>query len=108
MDRSKCFEKYGNEWSQGLTNLTRQHMDGIGTGFVKHITGKWGRIAFTRKAFESDFEKFSKIIPSAELSKEVFVVALPDSRPLFAAAGPEFECAYGCVQDMIDDGWAVD
>ena len=104
----KCFQKYGNEWSQGLTETTRQHMENIGAGYVKHITGKWGRIAFTKSAPRFDFRKYSEMIPPEELSKEVFIVVLPDSRPLFAAAGPEFECTYDSIQDMIDDGWAVD
>ena len=108
MSDSKCFQKYGNEWSRSLTEMTKEHMKGIGTGYVKHITGIWGRIAFTRSAFGSDFGKQTKLIPESELSNEVFIVALPDSRPLYKATGPVFDCAYPSVQDMIDDGWALD
>ena len=108
MNRSNCFQKYGNEWSQSLTEMTKEYMKGIGTGFVKHITGICGRIAFTRSAFGPGFEKQTKLIPETELSNEVFIVALPDSNPLYKAAGPTFDCAYPSVQDMIDDGWVLD
>lgn len=108
MRKSKCFQKYGAEWSKSLTEMTKEYMEGLGTGFVKHINGRCGRIAFTRNAFDFDFEKYSKLIPASELSKEVFIVALQEGFPLDVSVATAFDCAYESVQDMIDDGWALD
>ena len=108
MLKSKCYQKYGEEWSKGLTETTRKHMEGIGTGFVKHIEGRCGRIAFTNKAFDFDFEKYMKLIPESELSRKVFIVALQENCLLDTAPGSAFDCAYDSVQDMIDDGWVLD
>ena len=106
MEKSKCFQKYGSEWSKELTETTKNHMATVGAAFVKHITGKSGRIAFTRAS--GGFERYAKMIPESELSKEVLLLALRDSFPAGMTIRTVFECTYDSIQDMIDDGWAVD
>ena len=106
MKKSKCFQTYGREWSNELTETTKKHMESVGAGFVKHITGKTGRIAFTQAS--GGFERYAKLIPESELSKEVLLLALKDSYPAGRTIRTVFECTYDSIQDMIDDGWAVD
>ena len=106
MEKSKCFQKYGNEWSKGLTETTREYFSSMFMGPVKHIAGKGERYAVERTFIA--LKAFASLIPEEVKDKAVFLFTFKDFNPIKGATGLAFDVAYDSVDDMIDDGWAVD
>lgn len=76
---SRCKEKYGQEWSEGLTQTTLKYFDSCPSGFVKRINREHG---------------IARVV-GAQIQ-----VANPDSGKIIGT--------YVSAQDLVDDGWAVD
>lgn len=76
---SKCKEKYGQEWSEELTQTTLEYFDSCPIGFVKRINRGYG---------------------IAQVVGGQIEVSDPDSGKIIGA--------YKSAQDLVDDGWAVD
>lgn len=105
MKKSKCFQKYGKEWSQELTRTTRNYLESMFAGYVKHIGGKGFRYAIDRTLLKMD--EYTALIPENEMNKKIFLFTLAESDTL-GHQDMTFDMAYDSVDDMIDDGWAVD
>ena len=107
MKKSKCFQKYGREWSKNLTETTREFFSSMFMGPVKHIAGKGERYAVERTILA--MKAYSSLVPEEEKGKEVFLFTFTEYNPFKGGAkGLAFDIAYDSVEDMIDDGWAVD
>lgn len=105
--KSECMKRYGREWSKELTNTTREFFSEMFMGPVKHIAGKGSRYAIERSFLS--MKKYAELIPEAEMSKSVFLFNFKDYNPFSGGVtGLAFDTAYESVDDMIDDGWAVD
>lgn len=105
--KSECMKRYGREWSKELTETTREYFSEMFMGPVKHIAGKGSRYAVDRTFLI--MKRYAELIPEAEKDKRVFLFAFKDFNPLTGGVtGLAFDTAYESVDDMIDDGWAVD
>ncbi len=93
---SKCLDRYGREWSKDLQDTTRTYFRDIRKGFVKHISGTDSRYAIASDSVQHE------PIPVSEAGKGIFLFSLKES------SGLVFDVAYDSVDEMIDDGWAVD
>lgn len=105
MRKSKCFQKYGKEWSKELTESTRNYLESMCAGYVKHIGGKGFRYAMDRVLLKMD--ECTALIPEDEMNKRIFLFTLAESNTL-GHQDMAFDVAYDSVDDMIDDGWAID
>ena len=107
MKKSRCYQKYGREWSKELTNSTREYFSSMFMGPVKHIAGKGERYAVERTFLS--MKVYASLVPEEEKEKEVFLFTFTEYNPFKGGAkGLAFDIAYDSVDDMIDDGWAVD
>ena len=105
--KSECMKRYGREWSKNLTETTREYFSSMFMGPVKHIAGKGERYAVER-IFLS-MKAYAALVPEEEKGKEVFLFTFTEYNPFKGGAkGLAFDVAYDSVDDMIDDGWAVD
>ena len=105
--KSECMKRYGREWSKELTETTREYFSEMFMGPVKHIAGKGSRYAVDRTFLV--MKRYAELIPEAEKDRRVFLFTFKDFNPLTGGVtGLAFDTAYESVDDMIDDGWAVD
>ena len=104
--KSNCYRKYGKEWSPTLVQATRNYFESMFAGYVKHIGDKDGRYAVDT-TFMS-LKKYAELIPSDEKDKRVFLFSFTAFNILGDPSGMTFDVAYDSVDEMIDDGWAVD
>ncbi len=94
------------KWSEGLIKATKEHFYRMGFGLVKHIDGKDSLYALDTDMF--GLGKLKEITPEAEQDKQVFLYSFKDYNMFKGPTEPKFEKAYESIDDMIDDGWAVD
>ena len=107
MRKSKCYLNYGKEWSKELTERTREYFSSMFIGPVKHIAGKGERYAVERSFLA--MKDYAALIPEGEKGKSIFLFTFKDYNPLLGGVtGLAFDVAFESVDDMIDDGWAVD
>ena len=106
MKNSKCFQKYGKEWSKELTRNTRNYLESMFAGYVKHIGGKGFRYAIDRTFLS--MRHYAAMIPDSEKEKRIFLFSFTEFNKLGDPKDMAFDVAYNSVNDMIDDGWAVD
>ena len=104
--KSNCFKKYGKEWSAELTQATRDHFETTFSGYLKHIAGKGSRYAVDCTFFSK--MKYAGLIPEEEMDKHIFLFTFTKFEILKDPEGLAFDVAYDSVDEMIDDGWAVD
>ena len=104
--KSNCYRKYGKEWSAMLVQATREHFENIFSGYLKHIAGKGARFAIDMSFFS--MKKYAAMIPDAEKDKRLFLFTFTKFEILNDPEGMAFDVAYDSVDEMIDDGWAVD
>lgn len=105
--KSECMKRYGREWSKELTETTREYFSEMFMGPVKHIAGKGSRYAVDRTVLV--MKRYAELIPEAEKDKRVFLFTFKDFNPLTGGVTDfAFDTAYESVDEMIDDGWAVD
>lgn len=104
--KSNCYRKYGREWSIGLTQATRNRFESMFSGYLKHIADKGSRYAIDR-TFMS-MKKYNAMIPDSEKDKRIFLFTFTKFEILKDPEGMVFDVAYDSVDEMIDDGWAVD
>ncbi len=106
MKRSNCYKKNGKEWSKELTEYTRTHLETMFSGYMKHIGDK-----DERYAIDSTFlamKKYAALIPEDQKGKRIFLFSFAEYNMLGDPKGMAFDIAYDSVDDLIDDGWAVD
>ena len=104
--KSNCYKKYGKEWSRELTEATRNQLETMFAGYMKHIGDK-----DERYAIDSTFlamKKYAALIPEEEKGKRIFLFSFTEFNMLGDPKGMTFDVAYESVEDLIDDGWAVD
>ena len=104
--KSNCYKKYGKEWSRELTESRRKHFETMFAGYMKHIGDK-----DERYAIDSTFlamKKYAALIPEEEKGKRIFLFSFMEFNMLGDPKGMVFDVAYNSVDEMIDDGWAVD
>ena len=76
-------------------------------GPVKHIAGKGERYTIERTFLA--MKVYASLIPEEVKDKSVFLFTFTEYNPFKGGAkGLTFDIAYYSVDDMIDDGWAVD
>lgn len=103
---SKCSQKYGKEWSKELIQSTRKHLESMFAGYVKHIGGKGSRYAIDRTFLA--MKCYAALIPDSEKEKRLFLFSFTEFNYLGDPKGMAFDTAYDSVEEMIDDGWAID
>ncbi len=104
--KSNCYKKYGKEWSGELREDTRNHLDTMFAGYIKHISNKGSRYAID-KTFLA-MKKYAALIPETEKEKRIILFSFTEFNILGDPKGMVFDVAYNSVDEMIDDGWAVD
>ncbi|MBR1938101.1 MAG: hypothetical protein IJ836_04005 [Spirochaetales bacterium] len=55
-----------------------------------------------------NFGSYKKDFPEEDQDKEMFLFTFKEYHPIKGPRGTEFDIAYETIEDMIDDGWAVD
>ena len=106
MNKSNCYKKYGKEWSKELSDYTRKHLETMFAGYLKHIVGKTERYAIDRTFLA--MKKYAALIPEDQKGKRIFLFGFTEFNMLGDSKGMVFDIAYDSVDDLIDDGWAVD
>ena len=106
MKKSNCCKKYGKEWSPALVQATRDHFESMFAGYVKHIGDRDGRYAIDMTFISR--KKYESLIPEAEREKRVFLFSFSKFELLKDPEGMVFDIAYDSIDEMIDDGWALD
>ena len=106
MNKSNCYKKYGKEWSKELTENTRKHFETMFAGYVKHIGGKTERYAIDRTFLA--MKKYSALIPEDQKDKRIFLFSFTEFNMLGDPKGMVFDTSFDSVDELIDDGWAVD
>jgi len=104
--KSNCYMKYGREWSVVLVDATRKQFESMFSGYLKHIGNKGGRYAIDRTFLA--MKKYAALIPEEEKEKRIFLFSFAEFYIMGDPKGMVFEIAYNSVDEMIDDGWAVD
>ena len=104
--KSNCYRKYGKEWSPTLVQATRNYFESMFAGYLKHIGNKDGRYAIDRTFLA--MRKYAALVPEAENEKRIFLFSFSEFNILGDPSGMVFDIAYDSVDEMIDDGWAVD
>ncbi|MCR5731674.1 MAG: hypothetical protein K6G51_01875 [Sphaerochaetaceae bacterium] len=103
---SKCKEKYGKEWSESINESTRDYFEDMPFGTVKHILDKGSRYVLSRGMFYASKHKLQ--VPESLWNKKVFLFTYIDGYPAQMPRLIKFDIAYDSIEDMIDDGWALD
>ena len=131
MDKSKCFEKYGREWSEEQNRRTVEFFEGYDKEQhvlweieVKHITGTpeciavvgdhmkaWVEQALTNYIYNlenqpSELEKIW-IYHDVETTSHIYLFTYSSFFPFVGVKDPVFYKAYKTVEEFIDDGWTV-
>ena len=94
------------KWSSALVQATRDYFDSMFSGYVKHIGDNGERYAIDRTFIS--MKKYESLIPEAEREKRVFLFTFTTFSILGDPSGMAFDVAYDSVDEMSDDGWAVD
>lgn len=97
----RCFEKYGNEWSEELTKVTRELLAESPLVMMKNIDRK-------------RFAAFVDLVVLGEPKAASYRAAFPESynneryflRNLKGGEKPFL--FYNSIDEIIDDGWAAD
>ena len=104
--KSNCYNKYGRVWSVMLTQATRDHFEKMFAGYVKHIGQKGERYAINSTLY--NMKDYAALIPEAEMEKRIFLFTFTKFEILKDPEGLAFDAAYTSIDEMLDDGWAVD
>ena len=131
MNKSKCFEKYGREWSEEQNRRTVEFFEGYDKEQhvlweieVKHITGTpeciavvgdhmkaWVEQALTNYIYNSENQpsELEKIwiYHDVDTTSHIYLFTYSSFFPFVGVKDPVFYKAYKTVEEFIDDGWAV-
>ena len=131
MNKSKCFEKYGREWSEEQNRRTVEFFEGYDKEQhvlweieVKHITGTpeciavvgdhmkaWVEQALTNYIYNSENQpsELEKIwiYHDVETTSHISLFTYSSFFPFVGVKDPVFYKAYKTVEEFIDDGWTV-
>ena len=90
-------------WSEELKKMTIEHFGDFGETILKTVAkGKYSyAIGFDKNLYISD--KAESIIPETEKDKRYFIFAMDSSRTPIS-----FIKAYDFIEDLVEDGWAID
>ena len=90
-------------WSEELKKMTTEHFGDFGATILKTVVkGKYSyAIGFDKKLYISD--KAESIIPETEKDKRYFIFTMDGSRNPIS-----FIKAYDFIEDLVEDGWAID
>ena len=92
-------------WSDTLTQYTRENFGGSCPVYMKY-GGDDKNYPFPAVGFGKDSLMLDKdLIPESERDKECFIF---DYGNMQANGKPRFYKGYSSVDEMIDDGWAID
>ena len=90
-------------WSEELQKMTIEHFGEAGATMLKKVVkGKYAfALGFDRNLFITD--KAEALIPDSEKDKRYFIFTMDDSRNPVS-----FIKAYDFIEDLVEDGWAID
>ena len=90
-------------WSEELQKMTIEHFGEAEATMLKAVVnGKYAfALGFDRNLFITD--KAEVLIPENEKDKRYFIFTMDDSRKPVS-----FIKAYDFVEDLVEDGWAID
>lgn len=90
-------------WSEELKKMTTEHFGDFGATILKTVVkGKYSyAIGFDKNLYISD--KAESIIPETEKDKRYFIFTMDSSRTPIS-----FIKAYDFIEDLVEDGWAID
>lgn len=90
-------------WSEELKKMTIEYFGDLGSAVLKTI--KKGRysyaVGFDRNLYITD--EAESLIPESEKDKRYFIFNMDDSKTPIA-----FIKAYDFIEDLVEDGWAID
>lgn len=90
-------------WSEELKKMTIKHFGETGMAMLKTVVkGKYAfAVGFDKNLYIP--EEAESLIPGREKDKRYFIFTMDDSR------NPEsFIKAYDFIEDLVEDGWAID
>lgn len=90
-------------WSEELKKLTIEHFGDFGATILKTVVrGKYAyTVGFDRNLYITD--KAESLIPESEKDKRYFIFTMDDSmNPI------SFIKAYDFIENLVEDGWAID
>ena len=89
-------------WSEELKKMTIEHFGDFGETILK--TAENGRysyaVGFDRNLYITD--KAESLIPESEKDKRYFIFTMDNSRNPVS-----FIKAYDFIEDLVEDGWAI-
>lgn len=96
-------ERRKSMWSEELRRMTIEHFGDFGAAILKTVVnGKYSfSVGFDRNIYITDSAE--SLIPESEKDKRYFIFTMDDcSRPA------AFLKAYDFIENLVDDGWAID
>ena len=90
-------------WSEELQKMTIEHFGDFGETILKTVeNGRYSyAVGFDRNLFITD--EAESLIPESEKDKRYFIFTMDDSRNPVS-----FIKAYDFIEDLVEDGWAID
>ena len=90
-------------WSEELKKMTIEHFGDFGETILKTVVkGKYTfAVGFDSNLYITD--KAEALIPESEKDKRYFIFTMDDSRNPVS-----FIKAYNFIEDLVEDGWAID
>lgn len=90
-------------WSEELQKMTIEHFGDFGETILKTVeNGRYSyAVGFDRNIYITD--EAESLIPESEKDKRYFIFAMDDSRNPVS-----FIKAYDFIEDLVEDGWAID
>lgn len=84
------------KWSDELRRCTIEHFGDLGATGLKNINGSFA-VGYDRNLFITD--RAEKMIPEEEKNKRYILTDYDTGK---------FVAAYDFIEDLVDDGWAID
>ena len=90
-------------WSEELKKMTIEHFGDFGGTILKTVVkGKYSyAVGFDRNLYIT--EEAESLIPECEKDKRYLIFSMDDSRNPVS-----FIKAYDFIEDLVEDGWAID
>lgn len=105
---SKCFKKYGKEWSKEARKATLNYFGNLPDTPLKHIVNKQACVGYSKLITIPLYAK--EVMPEeCEKSEDIIFLFTFEKFSIFTGpTGLKFYNSYPSLEAMMDDGWVID